>query len=713
MPSPAAAASRDAPQGTNEQSIRSTVARTREAPSALVVFAEPAARHIKESPSDTFAQELAAIPTLSTGLLSATQGSYTTAQMLLDITQGARVSNSAYNSPPPPSLQIPVAPPAIASQGGPPSAERALAVDGHTRRWSSGVLNGVQAYPWSKVLERAHGAPQLLEPGLLASRVRGGAGYVPAAGVGSEDGILATDRSGRIAAVAIGPSGQLAAIERLRASHELIVADLDTGVQGHTELRALTATRPQGELLLVIERVAYRPNNRNTRQAGLELLWMGAAGLGPGGHTLTSQTTNQDGLVSAIDIAPTVLHHLGLAVPPDMRGKPIRTDGPLHIASLHALKARLGVISSRRLPAVAWLIAVWVLLLAAAYLPVGASVARTARRSWARRMGALAILWLPAAELVPAAIEPTRTAEFVLLVGLCFGLAALTDRLLPWPRAPLAPAVVAVLALTVDALAGTQLLIRSLLGPNPILGARFYGIGNELKSGLAVLVFAAIAAALYPSTRSRGTASTMAGAGILLAIVEGSARIGAGVGGVILVSAGAAVATVMLLPGGVNRKRVLIAMAAPIAGLLALAVLDLLTAHGSGHFTGSILDARSANDIRDVIERRYGAAWDELRNHLMPVATAVALLLSALAVWRRERVLSPVASDPAWVAALSGGLAAGVVGALSEDSGPVLLVVAVLMLGCVLSYLWGQPQTQTTPRITSREELSITTEPIS
>ena len=61
----------------------------------------------------------------------------------------------------------------------------------------------------------------------------------------------------------------------------------------------------------------------------------------------------------------------------------------------------------------------------------------------------------------------------------------------------------AIVALVADALAGTQLLMRSLLGPNPILGARFYGIGNELKSGLAVLVLAAVAAALYPAARGQ------------------------------------------------------------------------------------------------------------------------------------------------------------------------------------------------------------------
>jgi hypothetical protein len=45
-----------------------------------------------------------------------------------------------------------------------------------------------------------------------------------------------------------------------------------------------------------------------------------------------------------------------------------------------------------------------------------------------------------------------------------------------------------------------------------------------------------------------------------------------------------------------------------------------------------------------------------------------------------------------WLAALTGGLAAGLIGALVEDSGPVLLVVAVFVLGCVVSYLhWPKP----------------------
>jgi hypothetical protein len=474
-------------------------------------------------------------------------------------------------------------------------------------------------------------------------------------------------------------------------TRRVAIVDLPGGASGHAHLRALVAARPPGELIVVVQRA------RSPR--GHELLWSALAGLsrsretGGDGRTLTSQTTEQNGMIAAIDVVPTLLEHLHLPAAAANGGRPIRLAGTLDSGALRALKARLEVVYPRRLPALECLLAAWALLLALAILPIGPSGVgpspRRARAGWAMRTGALAMLWSPVAVLVPAALEPSRTAELALIVAICFALGALTDRLVPWPRAPIAPAVTAVIALSVDALAGTQLLMRSLLGPNPAFGARFYGIGNELKSGLAVLVFAAVAAALYPAVRGRRAATAMACTGIVLALVEGSARIGAGVGGVILVSAGTAVATVMLLPGAFNRRRALIVMAAPVAGLAALAAIDLATAHGSGHFTGSVLDARSPGDIRDIIVRRYGAAWDELKNHLMPLATALALIASLIAVRRRERVLAPVRSDPGWLAALSGGLTAGIIGALSEDSGPQLLVVAVFVLACVLGYLWG------------------------
>ena len=586
--------------------------------------------------------------------MSAAQSSYTTAQLMLDITQGSRVSSSVYSAPPP----------ALSLQ--PQGAAGAVVEE------------------WQAVLKRAHDAPQVLEPGLLASQIPGGAGYTGIAGGSDVDGVATADQHGQIAAFSLGSAATLPArIAAVSAHEQLVVADLPVGAAGLSELRALSAARRAQELEIVVQRAPDAPGN--------ELLWVAVGGLG-GGHTITSQSTNQRGLISAVDLAPTILRHLGLTIPDEMRGKSIELDGSFDGAYLRSFKGRLNVIYGRRLGALACLFGAWALLMLAAL-----ALRRHRARAWAARVGSLALLWTPVAVLVPAAFAPGRGVEDALLVLICFALGATCDRLLAWPRAPLAPAVVAVAALTVDALAGTQLLARSLLGPNPELGVRFYGIGNELKSGLAVLVFAAGAAALYPAARGRRAATTMAVCGIVLAVIEGSARIGAGVGGVILVSAGTAVATVLLLPGRLTRRRGLIVLISPVVGLVALAALDLTTAHGAGHYTGSVLHAHSAGEIRDIIVRRYTAAYDELKHGGMPFATALALVLSALGVRHHRRLLAPVDCDPAWLAALAGGLTAGVIGALSEDSGPVLLVVAVGVLGCLLSYLWGPPPKSVTP----------------
>ncbi len=592
---------------------------------------------------------------MSVGIVSATQGSYSSAQLLLDIGQGARVASSAYGTPHPPTLSF-------------------------AQRSGAGEIDG-----WPAAVRRAEDAPQLLRPGLLGGSVPAGAAYAGVSGEPQLDAIAAANRDGRIGAVSLGSAQTLPSrVAALRARERLVVADLPAGPEGIAELRTLARARPSGELLIAVERA---PDQR-----GHELLWGGVVGLpGGGGRELTAHTTNQRGLIAAVDLAPTILDHLGVRVPADMRGDRIETDGPLHGASLRALERRLHVVGGRRLKALGCLLAAWALLLLAAVAIPRSEPRRRAAIARALRVGALAVMWAPVAVLIGAALEPSAAVEYATIALACLLLAAGTDALLPWPRAPLAPALVSIIALVLDALAGTQLLMRSLLGPNPILGARFYGYGNELKSGLAVLVLAAIAAALYPAVRSRRAAVAVAVLGALLAAIEGAARLGAGVGGAILVAAGFAVAAVLLLGGGVSRRRVLLVLAAPIVALVVLALIDLATAHGSGHFTGSILHARSPGDLRDVIVRRYGAAWRELKNHAMPFATALALICGVAGVRLRERLLAPVGGDPAWLAALAGGFTAGVIGMLVEDSGPVLLVVAVFALGCVCAYLWGRP----------------------
>src|SRR2546423_341281 len=124
--------------------------------------------------------------------------------------------------------------------------------------------------------------------------------------------------------------------------------------------------------------------------------------------------------------------------------------------SRRALMGRLAVIGPRRLRALACLLCAW-----AALLLLAAAGRTHEHRRRALRVGALAILWAPAVGLVAAAIEPSAAGEYAIFVCGCLALGALSDAALPWPQAPLIPAIVTLSALVVDALAGSQLQMRS------------------------------------------------------------------------------------------------------------------------------------------------------------------------------------------------------------------------------------------------------------
>jgi hypothetical protein len=491
---------------------------------------------------------------------------------------------------------------------------------------------------WDAVVRRAAAAPADLVPGLLASTV-------PARFAGSPRGeaVVAADRAGR-----------------LRVSE----GSLTVRVVSHTG----EVPRAQAGTLLLVVR---DPPGRTVRS---QLLPMAAIGLGSE-HSLTSISTRTDGLVTGTDLFPTIARWLGRTVPKEVQGQPLRLDGPADVGALRDLEARLRVVPGRRLPTLGALALAWLALLALAR-----------GRPWAWRAGALSLLWVLPVLLVTAAFAPSRTAEALAVALGALALGAGTDRLVAWPRAPLVPAGIAVAAYLADLAFGSPLIVRSLFGPNPLFGARFYGIGNELEATLPVLALTATAAALGARGRSRSAAVAFAGTGAVLAAGIGAARLGADAGGVITVGAGTAIAAALAAPGRLTARRVVLVVVAPAAAVVALALLDLATG-GNGHFTRTILRADDTAALGDVILRRYELAFHVLLRPAMLVLTPLCLLAIALAIRERRALLRGIPGAPMWGAALAGSAACGIAGALFNDSGPLLLVFSTVLAASVLLYL--------------------------
>jgi len=591
---------------------------------------------------------LAAQRALSIGLSSATQGTYDPTQALLDITQGTRASLSAYKPKRPlPLVFVPA---------------------------GRGALFG----GWLDVVARANGAPAEVEPGLLAGSVPGGAGYAGVRGRSQQEAIAAANRAGRVSLVSLGPPNTVARrAQALLHLRRLVVAGLPTGDEGDRAVAELVRARGPGELLLVMQTPPLT--------TGPQLLAIGALGLGGPGQ-LTSETTHLDGIVAGIDVLPTTLDWLGLAVPSVVKGQPMRVVPGRDAAALTTLEQRLHVLLSRRLPALWTVLGAWLFVLLCAML-----IADRRGLRWAMRIGALAVLWIPAVLLVTALLRPARGLELALIAVLTLVLGALTDRLVAWPRGPAVPAFAAVAAYAVDLAFGSPLIIRSLLGPNPLYGSRFYGVGNELEAALSSLLLIGVGALLMGRGRSRAAVVAFALGGVVLGLVMGAGRLGADVGGIITIGAGAATAAVLMLPGGVTKRALAAVIIAPVVGLAVLAALDAATG-GDSHFTRTVLHANGSGALWDTVIRRYGLAFRALRRGFMPVATLLALLTVALGARRQARLLAPVGGDPAYRAALWGLAAVGIAGALFNDSGPVLLLVAVFLGLGVAVYLRGDPR---------------------
>jgi hypothetical protein len=311
-------------------------------------------------------------------------------------------------------------------------------------------------------------------------------------------------------------------------------------------------------------------------------------------------------------------------------------------------------------------------------------------------------MWLPSVLLLTGKLAPSAPVEGLIVAVACAALALATDRVRPWPRALVLPAAVAVVVHVADLALGSALVSRSLMGPNPVLGSRFFGAGNEIEITLAAIGLLGLGGALATAS-ARGRVWGFAVGGAVLAFAMAWGRLGADVGAVPTVIAGATVAA-LVSAGNISwGRRIAILLVAPIAGLAALALLDLATG-GDAHFSRSVLEAGGLDQIADVAERRVRLSYRSLGRGMIPFLVALALGGLAVGFRFRDALLASTEGFPGVRAAVYGVLAAVLVGALTNDSGPIILLIGSSYLLFTVVYLAAvlKPGARTTATKESR-----------
>jgi hypothetical protein len=578
-------------------------------------------------PSGTGLASLGSQRGLAPGLMSAGIGKVPAAQTYLDITQGNRLSDSLYDE------ELPFI------------------------RFGA---TGVSAVDWAAIVERAEAAPAEVVPGLLSSTLAESGVPVRSEPAARQGRLIAADRQGLIdlesdlSCPGPGCAG-------------LVVED-----QTIAELQHRMERVEGDDLLIAIERPP--PPFRT--------LSIGVAGRGYAG-LLTSDSTRTEGLVTATDLAPTILDRLGIAVPEEMNGEPIRSSGSRDLSGLIDLERRLGVTGERRAPVVGETLLGWLIV---AGLAIG--LGRRPGALVALPLLALSLAYLPLVLLLTPAFEPSLVAER-LAAGLgAPALAFLTWRLLGGWQAFAFAALATVGAYALDVIAGSILVPLSIPGPNPVSGSRFYGIGNEIEAVVAALLPLGLGAALAGAPRAREggplAAVVFLAVGLAAAAAFALGRFGADVGAAIVLPAGAAVAAAVALG---TRRGVVIALLVPIAGLGALMAADLVLG-GEAHLTRSLLEAGGLDEAGDVLERRVRLAAASFTEPSTLPFLLLALLAIGIGLWKRRELRSWFAERAAWAGFL-GAAAAAVIGTVSNDSGAVLLILGTAYCLAGAGYAWA------------------------
>jgi hypothetical protein len=445
-------------------------------------------------------------------------------------------------------------------------------------------------------------------------------------------------------------------------------------------------------------------------------------GLGPdypAGY-LTSSTTRTPGLVANIDVAPSVLAALGVAIPPAMRGRVMRTVGRADAAALLRFAQSATLAQRAIVPlGIGIGIAAVVPLILALLVFWGRRMYESDRARLSESLPGRAsyptvLLWLPAvtraalllvaasplALLLAPLMEPKSVAGLGMVVAGCATAGAITAVVLSHCRlripgsgktaerkvglpvlpgsltAPPPPLLwlygLTVVAVVVDLLLGGRLVARSPLSGFAVAGIRFYGVGNEYAG---VLIGMGILTPLLVEERLARCRWAQAGLYLGLVALIGSPQYGANLGGPLAAAAGFA-ATLMLAVWPRRPLPALVVAAGALITTTAIVFLwDALRPPPARSHIGDFVHA--------VLRGGWPAAAPVLRGKaamslriltssfaLVPIAV-VAPLLALWFLGARRWLSDLFAHRPELRAATAGSMVAAWTALLCKDSGVV------------------------------------------
>lgn len=585
-----------------------------------------------------------------------------------------------------------------------------------------GGFGAVRVAGWSDLLRAALGRSVGAQPGLLGQSMQAAHRCIQAIGPGA--GLAAASTAGAVAryqpysAAAVG-NVDLAAcpvtvldIGAIRSAGPGSAIDaVDAGASRSTQVRV--ADIRVGQIL------ARAPSNADVLIFGLadsgtgpylRLLSLRGPYVAPG--LLRSDSTRQRGLVQSADVTATILTHAGRPIPDAVSGSVLQVLPDHDVvtaitpqAAMHRLQGLrdLGEAAHQVRPLVEPFFLMWVGLQLLAYgllwwrwrtaLPGSAR-----RRLVASSVGRVATAGsaVPAASFLANLLPWWRSSVPFLTVTAAVALFTAAICVLawvgPWCRRatwPIGVVCAATLAvITTDLMTGSRLQLSSLMGLQPLIGGRYYGMGNVTFAlyATAALVLALILAgpASHAGAR-RSAAATVLVIGVGVLAVDAAPMWGADFGGPpALLPALAYLALAAALVRLTWRRLVAIVLVT-VGFVAAVCIADWLRPPQSrthlGRFVQSVIDGDAGPIVTRKLDQNLAFVVSTPLTVIIPIALVVTLYaLARPHAWPGRYLSVFVDRVPLLRAGLVALAICLVVGFALNDSGAAIPAVSGTMI---------------------------------
>ncbi len=445
---------------------------------------------------------------------------------------------------------------------------------------------------------------------------------------------------------------------------------------------------PERDLLLVI---SPTPSSHVSRmRSNLTPLLAWGKGLEPG--IITSPTTRRKGIVTNLDLAPTLLSFFGLEESPLFPGRTLASL-PDEVDWSWLQELHTGIINTASWRPVVIKVFVFSQIMVLALFLINLLFSS----SWLRTLLDYLILalFLVPSGLLLISLIPVFTLEFlslVLLIYLLLGTLFLSY-FISTPHHRLAALCwITVLLIISDLALGAPLNKSSILGYDPIIGARFYGLGNEYMGILvgATLMGVVIIHALIFKEKDRETLLVPALIYLLVTLFLSLPFLGANLGGA-LTAFFTFTISILYLRGSLSLRDLFTCTLMTLAGLsFILLVESILSPYLQSHIgrTLGLVGEEGIMELFRIAARKLGMNLKLLRwtvwTRVLLSFIVVLFIVFKRPLGRMQQVLSEY---PFLGSGFRAALWGGVITMVVNDSGVVAMATLLFFPIFTLLYL--------------------------